>query len=568
MSMQVTPISKTLAEVFRGNFLRIPRFQRPYSWEREELSEFWYDLVERHADDYFMGSMVVYRDTKENNLYYIVDGQQRLTTITITLALIRDFFDAIGATEPANGIHNLIETTDLDDKRRFVLEHDEKNSFFQRRIQQRNPDRSTKPQPGEQTALAEAHTSLYNMLFEYLDTAAEEAAPGEEKAAQRTALSKLRNRLLALQFISIELVNEDDAYLIFETLNTRGKDLQIADLVKNLFTRLIKVPTKGMDTVKERWTEILSDFNRTRTPIDTDTFLVHFWLANREYVSKARLFKQMKATIKQSNASEVLADIYKHSKIYVKLSAPMESRWAKEERELRDSLSALSIFRVAQAYPLLLAVMTAYTDKRIKLAAAKRTIAHIEKFTFQFNAITSSRGGGGIANMYAKLAQSVSQCDGSQSFALIATEIKDKLVSRVPRQSEFEVGFENPYFFSDFTRDRPLIRYILMNLSQFYGLPKEVDAELYTIEHLWPESRRDGLEDWVAAGRLGNLLFVPEDVNRQLGDKSFGDKLAILKKQRVPMDPFLADAKRWDERAIEQRGKLLAAAARLSVWNI
>ena len=325
MAMQVTPISKTLAEVLRGHFLRIPRFQRPYSWEREELSDFWYDLVERSVDDYFMGSMVVYRDLKENNLYYIVDGQQRLTTITITLAIIRDAFDVIGAAEPANGIHGLIETTDLDDRRRFVLEHDEKNSYFQRRVQQRHPDRNAKPQPGEQTALADAHAVLSALLFEHLDVAGENSPSGQEKEAQRAALTALRNRLLALQFISIELVNEDDAYLIFETLNTRGKDLQISDLVKNLLTRLIKVPTKGMDTVKDRWTEILSDFNRTRTPIDTDTFLVHYWLSTQEYVSKARLFKEMKASIKQNNAKIFLDDIYKHSKVYVRISAPAET---------------------------------------------------------------------------------------------------------------------------------------------------------------------------------------------------------------------------------------------------
>ena len=67
----------------------------------------------------------------------------------------------------------------------------------------------------------------------------------------------LRNRLLALLFISIQLDDEDDAYLIFETLNTRGKDLRVSDLLKNYFTRLIKPKNKSQDETKTSWQEIM-----------------------------------------------------------------------------------------------------------------------------------------------------------------------------------------------------------------------------------------------------------------------------------------------------------------------
>src|SRR5205807_1232520 len=112
-----------------------------------------------------------------------------------------------------------------------------------------------------------------------------------------------------LQFISIELLSEDDAYLIFETLNTRGKDLEIADLVKNHFTRLIKVSVKGMDTVRDTWSEILTRFSRSGVPIEIDTFLTHYWLSTNSYVSKAKLFKEMKSEIDKNNASKYLSHI-------------------------------------------------------------------------------------------------------------------------------------------------------------------------------------------------------------------------------------------------------------------
>jgi uncharacterized protein with ParB-like and HNH nuclease domain len=80
--MKVTPVSKTLADVLRGNFLRIPRFQRLYDWDRDNITEFWNDLKDRSDPEYFMGSIVVFGDQKEkkftvfgrwatkNNYYY------------------------------------------------------------------------------------------------------------------------------------------------------------------------------------------------------------------------------------------------------------------------------------------------------------------------------------------------------------------------------------------------------------------------------------------------------------------------------------------------------------------
>ena len=62
--MKVTPVSKTLSEVLSGNFLRIPRFQRPYDWDRDNLTEFWNDLKDRSDPEYFMGSLVVFGDKK------------------------------------------------------------------------------------------------------------------------------------------------------------------------------------------------------------------------------------------------------------------------------------------------------------------------------------------------------------------------------------------------------------------------------------------------------------------------------------------------------------------------
>jgi uncharacterized protein with ParB-like and HNH nuclease domain len=73
-----------------GSYFHIPRFQRPYSWDDENINEFWNDVVVNQTEDYFIGSMVVYKKDKQQ--FGVVDGQQRLTTITILLCVLRDYF--------------------------------------------------------------------------------------------------------------------------------------------------------------------------------------------------------------------------------------------------------------------------------------------------------------------------------------------------------------------------------------------------------------------------------------------------------------------------------------------
>src|SRR5690606_7006859 len=111
--------------------------------------------------------------------------------------------------------------------------------------------------------------------------------------------------------------------------------------------------------------------------------------------------------------------------------APSSHKWASEERKLRESLAALQAFRVAQATPLVFAVMKKYRQKTISLASCARTIEYVEKFAFIFNAVTQSRGGGGIANMYARLGERVSQCETAQDFSDVSDEVRDRLVEKV-----------------------------------------------------------------------------------------------------------------------------------------
>ena len=129
--MKITCLDKQVGQFLKESFYRIPRFQRPYSWDRTNIEEFWNDAVVENQAQYFIGNFVVYDD---KNAMGVVDGQQRLTTITLLLCALRNAFQKENLPNLAKGIHGLIERTDISDQRFYVLQTETSYPYFQEHI--------------------------------------------------------------------------------------------------------------------------------------------------------------------------------------------------------------------------------------------------------------------------------------------------------------------------------------------------------------------------------------------------------------------------------------------------
>lgn len=117
--MKIEANDKEIQDIFSSGYFKIPRFQRPYSWEKDEVENFWEDITKNKDENYFIGSMVVFQSVKP--YFGIVDGQQRLTTITIILSVIRDSFIKLEQENLAKGIHKYIEKANVDNENEFIL---------------------------------------------------------------------------------------------------------------------------------------------------------------------------------------------------------------------------------------------------------------------------------------------------------------------------------------------------------------------------------------------------------------------------------------------------------------
>ena len=192
-----------------------------------------------------MGSLVLYRDGKEGNVLYLVDGQQRTTTTVITLAALRDELSAVGDANLAQGIQNYLQTKDVDNKDRFILEHTPPNKFFQNAVMLAGGDEKYPQSTQEDRNLAAARAFIITQLKFHL-------LKFQTKDDKIAAIKTIRDKILALQYISVELDNEDDAYVIFETLNTSNKRFG----EKFFFTKYIKAKVKGADLPRRSGLEL------------------------------------------------------------------------------------------------------------------------------------------------------------------------------------------------------------------------------------------------------------------------------------------------------------------------
>jgi len=567
--MKIESTDQTIADLLNAGYYVIPRFQRPYSWDQENVTEFWNDTVRGNNDDYFIGSMVVYK--MADRKYGLVDGQQRLTTITILLCVLRDILRAEGNDDQAKGLHRLIERENIDNEEEYVLQTESSYPYFQEYIQKaEEPDLKAEIHREEENLKA-AHT-LFRSLVGQLVTVIKDnpkLTPDQAKENIKRELTAIRDTLLSLKIILIRLDNEEDAYIIFETLNTRGKDLALSDLVKNHFTKHLKAKNKGIDQTKEKWTQLLEMIEGSNVGLDSDTFIHHYWLSKYEYITEKNLFKEFRRVIDNKRAANELQEMLEDSELYRSIHDPDYRKWDKQESEIKASLRALMIFRVRQQVPCVLSLLRAYEKEVIRRKLLERALIDIEKFHFQFTAITSQRSSGGISGMYASLGRRIAAAPNSQSAAIIIEEMRKKLRERTPSEAEFVALFPELIFTNKVSKQRALVRYVLIKIAKYNKNPLPADYDDLTIEHIAPQSIINE-DDWTheIVGQLGNLILVTAEINGKLKDKDFQAKKQILKAAGYTLDEVVENAKDWTPKEIAARTESLAKQAFHEVWKI
>ena len=243
--MNVEARSQKIENVLKKGIFTIPDYQREYDWDNSEIDEFIEDIEEvKSNDSYFIGHMVLEGDFNGNS-FNVIDGQQRITTITIILSVIRDLFYSKKETDLADGLNeNYIFGKDRNNKLYIILENKMPYPVLQAYVQSVPTDKNLSVKPiksGEKRII-----KVYDKLKKLFET---KTIP---------ELEEFRDKILDLEVIFVAVSDEVDAFTIFETLNATGKDLTPMDLIKNQIFKLYP-RQPHIDEPNDSWKVILAN---------------------------------------------------------------------------------------------------------------------------------------------------------------------------------------------------------------------------------------------------------------------------------------------------------------------
>jgi uncharacterized protein with ParB-like and HNH nuclease domain len=520
----------------------IPLFQRPYSWESPQWTTLWQDLAElceeEHPRNHFIGSIVTMpsKSVPEGvTKYILIDGQQRLTTLLILLAVVRDK----ARKQPGN-------LADKIDDLLLKNRHQEGTEIYKLLPTQVDRPAFCAIMDGEAAPKATPLTTAYEFYARRL------------RLSPDIGLEKLYNIIRNhLVLVSIVLDKDDNPYLIFESLNAKGRPLTQADLIRNFF--FMRIDVKLQEKMYAEYWKPMQD----RLGENLTEYIRHFLMRDGKIVRQSDIYFTLKESIEDRSHDEIityLQEVAAFSHYYSKLLRPQEEKGAK----IRERMDRLNRYEATTAYPFLLNVYYEYERKKLSEADFSVILDMVESFLIRrFICGVATSGLTKIfPSLFAQAGRWPSLAEG------VRQTLRDK---SFPRDQQFKEQFITAKIYGG---DRSAkAKLILERLELSFEHKEPVDPETLTIEHVMPRTPTDWWrqhlgDDWEAVHEewldtVGNLTLT--GYNSELSNSDFPTKKSQLQASHVELSKYFATVGVWDEQAIARRGEFLAERA-LTVW--
>ena len=578
--MELHAYTRTISDLFSTNKRYVvPRFQREYSWTNDQINYLWQDIISNISfnspnienTEYFIGSLVlVGHDTSQELL--IVDGQQRLTTITIILSSLIEIYKSISQTGQAESLYNnYIEGKDEENNPFFKLVNENPKPFLQKQIQHIDKEVVRPSNKEEEKLLA-----TYNYFKKKLNLASIKSdfdffnqLNGSEDQKYVAILKSVQKQILRfLKVIYITVKEEEDAYSIFETLNARGLNLSPVDLIKNdIFKNLRR--THPNDDAKTTWKATIRELHSRSNRINMDTFFRHYWLSKFGFNRESKMYRAYlkKRDTGQINHKRFLNELKQEAIYYNVISNPEVGDWRQQqEKSIYKSLKALDIFSVTQVKTFLLALLNQRKRNKIRFPHFKEAVGNIEKFHYIFTAISSSSASG-LEGKFSKYARDLRAAGTRTDSKAIIDELTDYLRNKRPDKPTFVENFKKLSFHNGYTKDKSVVQYTFSEIEKYLNGTDELTMYQISLEHIHPQ----GGSSFRNFDKIGNLIPLSEELNNQADSKSFVNKIPIYKNSSLKVvEQFVNNhglKTAWTEHDIDIRTEYLANEAYDNIWH-
>ncbi len=559
MTPRKTSIGGLLGEYERRQ-IKLPEFQRSYSWEKAQVAKFWEDLGAFHERydkspvdaSYFLGPIVVIESKTDIT---VLDGQQRLATATILLAVLRNLSRELHAACPFQDLdyfardmqRELIEKKDTTPRSYSLTLSELDEPYFLQTIKS-DPPTFAKPALRSHQLMKAA----YDFFLEEVRLAIQSKPPQaqvQELKSFREALTK------GMALVAIVVEDEEDAYDIFEALNDRGLRLSVPDLVVNLLLkRCPDAPTRK--TVRQTWNGMIQQMGRR----DVSRFLRHFWLSQFGDLKAKGLYSEIKShlTAKKMTSVEFAQSCAEACEDYLRLLDVDKSLPKDAQRDVEGLVRCLS---VQNSLPLLLSAHQCLNDSdftKLVKSAASLYVRHtlignqnpLELETVFYDSARELR------------AQTVSKVSSGKALKAVKT----KLSKLNPSDALVEQQFEKLLL------SRSEATWFMVQLANAQqSKTKEIGMDKANVEHVFPQNagkewpNRAALEPFI--WHVGNLTILGKRINTKAQNKSFPDKCKDhYSKSEIAMTKDLLKETTWDEGVIQKRAKAIAKIA-IQTWK-
>ena len=535
----------------------IPIYQRKYSWDIKQCQQLWNDIVkvasEDSTDGHFMGSIVYV----EKGLYNItsvpqvlvIDGQQRLTTISLVLTALAKAIDGKGAKEISKKkienyyLFNNEEEGDL--KYKLLLTQTNRETL---KCLVEGHDLST-VDPSEK--VLENYTFFENKIL-----------------TSNLDVDTIFKGLSKLIIVDIALDRErDNPQLIFESLNSTGLDLTQADLIRNFV--LMGLEAKEQDELyRKYWHPMECGFGQERYAENFDYFMRDFLTIKIGRIPNLgeiyREFKDYIFRMQNILIRDVVMDIHHYADLYCKLAF---CRY--EDKEILEGIQRVAELKYNVVYPFLVVVLDDYQNNIISKPDLIEILHLVESYILRRSicGIPTNSLNKTFANLR-KEVRPESYLESVKAAFMMMDSYR-----RFPKDEEFRLALET----KDLYHTR-LISYVLDRLEN-HNRKEKVIISNFTIEHIMPQKDQLTPEWQIDLGAnwkrvhdtylhtLGNLTLT--GYNSELGYSSFTRKQTMeggFKDSPIRMNRYLASVARWDEEGIKARASHLSEMAS-DIWS-
>ncbi|WP_120839234.1 DUF262 and DUF1524 domain-containing protein [Helicobacter pylori] len=532
----------------------IPIYQRVYSWGKEHCEQLWDDIIKTGGNDqiegHFIGSIVFVHDgiySTNHNELLIIDGQQRLTTITLLFIALRDYL---------NDEDEFLEKFSRQKiQNRYLINSDEKGDKKFKLILS-DPDRDTllslidkdRRKPSEPSSKIMENFKLFEEWI-------------RKNTDKLETIFKGLDKLMVVE-ISLER-SKDNPQLIFESMNSTGKDLTQTDLIRNYILMGLE-PEKQEIFYKKYWRAMEEDFKQNETLFNQ--FVRHYLtIKTREIPNINKVYEAFKRYQQERGieTEALLQDLQKYCRFFCQIVFKKEA-----DKDLNKALSFLVDLEMDVIYPLLLELYSDYSDGVLSKADFIPIIALIESYICR--RAVCGLGTNGLNKIFASFTKKINKDQYLESIKAHFLSL-ETTKGKFPKDSEFK----NLFITIDFYNLKEK-KYFLERLEHF-DTEEPVNTKECTTEHIMPQTltekwERDLGENFQAIHdkylhTIGNLTLT--GYNEKYSNNSFQEKRDMekgFKQSPLKLNQSLKDLESFGEKEIEKRANDLADWA-LKIWT-